>query len=153
MKIGELARHSGVTTKTIRYYEDIGVLAAPERSANDYRDYPEEAVGRLAFVRDAQATGLTLSEIASILDLRGQGETTCQHVVDLLDRHLDALDRHIRTLRDTRTKLAALTEQARRLDPSDCHDPNRCQTITVGASAGIRGGTVRSYRAPASHAH
>ncbi|HKZ25747.1 MAG TPA: heavy metal-responsive transcriptional regulator [Acidimicrobiia bacterium] len=95
MRIGELASRTGTTTKTIRYYEDIGLLLQPDRAANDYRDYPEEAVDRLHFVRDVQATGLTLTEIASILDLRSQGETTCHHVVDLLERHLVALDRHI----------------------------------------------------------
>jgi DNA-binding transcriptional MerR regulator len=80
VRIGELARHTGVPTKTIRYYEEIGVLPDPDRTANDYRDYSEEAVDRLTFVRDAQATGLTLAEIASILDLRSQGEANCSSV-------------------------------------------------------------------------
>lgn len=129
MRIGELAQRTGVPTKTIRYYEEIGVLPPPDRLPNGYRSYPEEAVDRLGFIRDAQATGLTLTEIAYILDLRSQGESTCHHVVDLLERHLTALDRHIKALRQTRRKLAELTEQARGLDPTDCRDPNRCQTI------------------------
>jgi DNA-binding transcriptional MerR regulator len=132
MRIGELTGRTGVPTKTIRYYEEIGVLPAPNRAPNGYRDYPEEAVGRLDFARDTQATGLSLTEIASILDLRGQGQATCHHVIDLLQRHLAALDRHIETLRQARGQLAALTEQARSLDPSECRDPNRCQTITPG---------------------
>ncbi|HEY4607276.1 MAG TPA: heavy metal-responsive transcriptional regulator [Acidimicrobiia bacterium] len=131
MRNGELASRTGTTTKTIRYYEDIGLLPEPDRAANDYRDYPEDAVDRLNFVRDAQATGLTLTEITSILDLRSQGETTCHHVIDLLERHLAALDRHITTLRQTRRKLADLTQRARNLDPADCSDPNRCQTIST----------------------
>ena len=60
MKIGELAERCGVTTKTIRYYESIGLLDAPSRTASGYRDYGAAAVERLRFVRDAQATGLTL---------------------------------------------------------------------------------------------
>jgi DNA-binding transcriptional MerR regulator len=153
MRIGELARRTGVPTKTIRYYEEIGVLPAPDRTANDYRDYPEEAVDRLVFVREAQATGLTLTEIASILDLRGQGEATCHHVIDLLERHLSALDRHIQSLRETRKKLIALTENAKTLDPSECRDPNRCQTITGGLNMTTRGGGRHLHTAPAGHSH
>ena len=132
MRIGELASRTGTTTKTIRYYEDIGLLPQPDRAANDYRDYPEEAVDRLHFVRDVQATGLTLTEIASILDLRSQGEATCHHVIDLLERHLTAIDRHLKTLRQTRRQLVTLTDRARSLDPAQCRDPNRCQTIAGG---------------------
>ena len=153
MRIGELSRRTGVPTKTIRYYEEIGVLPVPDRAANDYRDYPEEAVDRLGFVRDAQATGLTLTEISSILDLRSQGEATCHHVIDLLERHLTALDRHIQTLRRTRKKLAGLTEQARSLDPSECRDPNRCQTITGGLSLETGEGGRHLHAAPSGHSH
>lgn len=155
MQIGELARRTGVPTKTIRYYEEIGVLAEPERDHNDYRNYPEDAVDRLEFIREAQATGLTLTEIGSILDLRSQGEATCRHVVDLLERHLDALDRHITTLRRTRRKLALLTERARNLDPADCLDPNRCQTISGADVSEL--GSVNTGRhlhaAPSGHHH
>lgn len=153
MRIGELATRTGVPTKTIRYYEEIGVLPAPERSANDYRDYPEEAIDRLGFVRDAQATGLTLTEIASILELRGQGEATCNHVIDLLERHLSALDKHIQTLRETRKKLTVLTEQARSLDPSECRDPIRCQTITGEMNLKTRQGGHHLHSAPVGHDH
>ncbi len=129
MRIGELATSAGVPTKTIRYYEDIGVLPSAERSPNGYRIYGDEAVDRLRFIRDAQATGLTLNEIASVLELRGRGESTCKHVLHLLERHLDELEDRIAALEKTRRDLIAITERARSLDPSDCTDPNRCQTI------------------------
>ena len=77
MKIGELADRTGVTTKTVRYYESIGLLAEPERTASGYRDYDTDAVERLCFVRDAQATGLSLAEIASVLELKAAGSTSC----------------------------------------------------------------------------
>ncbi|MEX2419720.1 MAG: heavy metal-responsive transcriptional regulator [Acidimicrobiia bacterium] len=155
MRIGELARSTGVPTKTIRYYEDIGVMPVPDRAPNGYRDYPDEAADRLSFVRDAQATGLTLTEIASVLDLRGQGEVTCHHVIDLLERHLTALDRHIATLRQTHKKLAALTDRARSLDPADCFDPNRCQTIAGTDLAKVGAGKAgrHVHAAPARHHH
>ena len=106
------------------------MLPAPERSPNGYRLYGKDATERLRFIRDAQATGLTLTEIASILELREQGAPTCEHVAGLLEHHLQDLDRHIVTLQETRAQLATLTERAQRLDPADCTDPHRCQTIT-----------------------
>lgn len=155
MRIGELAQRTGTTAKTVRYYEEIGLLPEPDRDANDYRDYSKDAVDRLAFIRDAQATGLTLTEIASILDLRSQGESTCLHVIDLLERHMTALARHIETLRATEKKLASLTAHARSLDPAGCVDPNRCQTIShaQGSDLGITKPGRHLHEAPAGHRH
>ncbi len=153
MKIGELSRRTGATTKTIRYYEEIRLLPSPPREANGYRSYDEEAVDRLLFIRDAQATGLTLAEVASILELRGQGESTCSHVIELIERHLHDLDEHIKSLRRTRKKLAAMAERARGLDPSTCTDPNRCQTISHEAD-GTQAQTARHvHLRPAPHRH
>ena len=129
MRIGELAEQGAVSTKTIRYYESIGLLAEPERTSSGYRDYSADAVERLVFVRDAQSSGLTLAEIASVLELKGAGERSCAHTTSLLERHLVEIDAQIDRLTAARTSLAALTTRARALDPSDCTDPNRCQTI------------------------
>ena len=151
MKIGEVARRAGTTPKTIRFYEGIGLIPEPPREPNGYRDYGDEAVDRLSFIRDAQATGLSLTEIDSILDLRSRGETTCEHVGELLERHLAALDGHIRRLRRTRSKLAELTERAKRLDPAECVDPIRCQTI--GRNLADSDLAVQIHPAPAEHQH
>ncbi len=143
MRIGDLATLTGVSTKAIRYYEEVGVLPKPERSDNGYRVYAQSAVDRLIFVKDAQATGLSLNEIAAILGLREQGEATCNHVLHLLEHHLDQLDTKIAALQKTRTTLGTITERARALDPADCHDPNRCQTIEPVS------GTTREAQLPA----
>ena len=66
MLIGEVARRSGVSAKTLRYYEDIGLIDAPARSASGYRDYESDVLDRLGFIRSAQAIGLSLGEIRSI---------------------------------------------------------------------------------------
>ncbi len=129
MRIGELTGRTGVSTKTIRYYEGIGLLTPPERMPNGYRHYDPNAEDRLRFIRDAQATGLSLAEIGSILDLRAHGESTCGHVIELLEQHLKDLDLHMKRLRRARRNLTELTERARGLDPTDCTDSNRCQTI------------------------
>ena len=129
MRIGELAARGSVTTKTIRYYESIGLLAEPPRTGGGYRSYGEDAVERLRFVRDAQASGLTLAEISSVLELKAAGTRSCAHTVSLLERHLAEVDAQIERLRAARAELAVLAERARGLDPAACVDPNRCQVI------------------------
>lgn len=129
MRIGELATAAGVTTKTVRYYESIGLLAPPARTASGYRDYGDAAIERLRFIRDAQATGLTLAEIQSVLELKGAGTASCHHTRDLLERHLAEIDDQIARLVQARRELAGLAERAGDLDPATCTDPNRCQVI------------------------
>lgn len=129
MRIGALASQTGVATKTLRFYEESGVLPEPGRDANGYRNYDTEFVDRINFVKDAQSAGLTLKEIANILDLRDRGESTCHHTVKLLNSHLADLDRQIAELERTRAHLVTMTRRARKMDPAGCVDPNRCQTI------------------------
>lgn len=129
MKIGEVARETGLTTKTIRFYEGIGVLPEAQRLPNGYREYERSTIDRLEFVRDAQAAGLSLTEIQLILELRDEGETTCGHTIALLEHHLEDIDRQLIELGRTRSRLYKMITRARDLDPTDCTDPNRCQTI------------------------
>ena len=70
LRAGELARASGVSTDTLRHYERKGVLPAPRRSPNGYREYPAEALARVLLVRRALAVGFTLDELAQILRAR-----------------------------------------------------------------------------------
>jgi MerR family transcriptional regulator, copper efflux regulator len=130
VKIGELAELGSVSTKTVRYYESIGLLEAPARSDSGYRQYDEDAVDRLQFIRDAQATGLTLAEIASVLELKSSGQRSCAHTAALLERHLAELDEQIQRLQSARSALDELFRRSRSLDPTACTDPNRCQVIS-----------------------
>ena len=131
MKIGELANKTGLTTKTIRYYEDIGVLPEPGRQANGYRSYHPSVIDRVGFIKDAQASGLSLIEIQVILELRDEGESTCGHTVRLLESHLEDVQTQIIDLHRTRTLLEKMIVKAKALDPADCLNPNRCQTISA----------------------
>lgn len=130
MKIGELGDVCGVTAKTIRYYESIGLLEEPARTPSGYRDYDQQAVERLQFVRDAQATGLALAEIASVLELKSAGERSCAHTTTLIETHVKAIDAQIEQLTSARRELMTLAQRSRSLDPAACTDPNRCQVIT-----------------------
>ncbi len=131
MRIGEVARASGLSPTTIRYYEDIGLVPEPPRTANGYRDYQPSAVERLRFISDAQDSGLTLAEIASILELRAQGDPTCHHTIELMERHLAEVERRIESLTASRDLYAKLIARAKALDPAACTDPDRCQTIAA----------------------
>lgn len=134
MKIGELAGLAGVSTKTVRYYESIGLLAEPARTASGYRDYGHDVVERLRFVRDAQASGLALAEIASVLELKDTGAASCEHTAALVQRHLTDIDEQIDRLQEARRQLTAMASRADELDPASCTDPNRCQVI-IGLEA------------------
>lgn len=136
MKIGELAARVGTTTKTIRFYESIGLLDEPDRTPSGYRDYGSAAVERLSFVKQAQATGLTLDEIGSILQIKDRGGRSCEHTRTLLANHLDALDERIDELHRARIELRRMFDRAAALDPGDCDDPNRCQVISDTLAAG-----------------
>ncbi len=131
MRIGELAARADVTTKTIRYYESIGLLNPPDRTPSGYREYGEPAAERLRFIRDAQASGLTLAEIQSVLELKDAGARSCGHTASLLERHLADLDAQIERLQSARSELVELASRAAELDPQACTDPNRCQVIAA----------------------
>jgi DNA-binding transcriptional MerR regulator len=133
MRIGELARSAGATTKAIRYYESLGLLPEPDRTPSDYREYPPEAVERVRFIKDAQASGLTLTEIQSLVDLKSAGQATCEHTVALLHRHLADIDTQIARLEAARSSLAALAARAESLDHGACTDPHRCHVIAADA--------------------
>ncbi|WP_062389569.1 heavy metal-responsive transcriptional regulator [Demequina iriomotensis] len=135
MQIGELAARGGVTAKTVRYYESIGLLDAPERRTNGYRDYGETALERLRFIRDAQASGMTLAETGDILHMKDRGESTCEHSRAALERHLRDIDAQIASLLAAKAELTALARRADALDPADCNDPNRCQVLALDLPA------------------
>lgn len=80
MLIGELAEKAGTRPSTLRYYEERGLLPPAVRTASGYRSYDDGAVQRLQFIDRARAAGLTLAQIAKILDVRDAGGSPCAHV-------------------------------------------------------------------------
>ncbi|KPV54529.1 MerR family transcriptional regulator [Kouleothrix aurantiaca] len=119
MRIGELATELGINPKTIRYYEEIGLLPPAKRTDNGYRLYGDADRERLHFISKAKAVGLTLEEIGQILALRRTGAPPCEHVVGLLDHKLRAVEEQLRTLSDFRTELLTLREEARQTRHTD----------------------------------
>ncbi len=107
MYIGSFAKQAGTTAKTVRYYEDLGLLAGAARSDTGYRLYGAADLERLRFVLGAKALGLTLEEIKVIVGVWGAGERPCQRVSQLLDEKLADLDRRIAQLQTFRDELRA----------------------------------------------
>ncbi|MGI8823598.1 MAG: heavy metal-responsive transcriptional regulator [Acidimicrobiia bacterium] len=131
MQIGEVARKVGMATSAIRFYEESGLLAQPERTSSGYREYDPAVIDRLAFIRAGQAVGLTLAELKEVLGIRDRGDAPCSHVADLIDRRIGEIDQRIRDLRRLRKDLSALAETAASFDPAECLPESVCRILSA----------------------
>ena len=129
MLIGEMATRTGVSAKTLRFYEQAGLLHEPARTASGYRDYDPAAHDRVVFIRQAQRAGLTLRQINEILAIRDDGRPPCDHVLRLVDHQLAEIEHRLDELRRTRRDLRALRDRLAELDTSTCADDHICTAI------------------------
>jgi DNA-binding transcriptional MerR regulator len=129
MRIGELARRSGIASTALRYYEKAGLLPPARRTPSGYRTYDASALQRLIFIRAAQAVGLSLPEIREVIAIRDGGTAPCSHVVGLLERRRAEVRARIRELQRLDQELSQLAERGARLDPAECDPAGICQVI------------------------
>ncbi|HBO13886.1 MAG TPA: Cu(I)-responsive transcriptional regulator [Halieaceae bacterium] len=120
MKIAEAARQSGLSAKAIRYYESIGLVAAPARADNGYRDYPPEAVDELGFVQRARAVGFSVDECRQLLALYRDPARQSAHARGLVLEKLAALDERLAQLHSMRDSLADLAGRCRGDEGPEC---------------------------------
>jgi DNA-binding transcriptional MerR regulator len=120
MTVAALAQSVGVRPDTIRYYERIGLLHAPTRTAADHRRYDADAIDRLRFIHGMQRLGLRLADIRDLLALRETGTCPCEPAASLLRHRLEQLDAEIAKLIELRDELASFVEQ---LPGEDCPEP------------------------------
>ena len=121
LRIGELAARCGVSRDTIRFYEREGLLPRPQRTQARYRVYGDEDEGRLLFIRQAQALGLTLDDIRELVrheQLRTPGE--CRRVATLLRERIEAIDRKVAELKAFRRQLGESLERCEKADGEAC---------------------------------
>jgi DNA-binding transcriptional MerR regulator len=129
MRIGEFARRSGLAPTALRYYEKAGLLPRSHRTASGYRAYDADAPPRLAFVRAAQAVGLTVAEIRDVLGIRDAGTAPCAHVLALIERHRAEVQARIRELQQLERDLSQLAEHGAAVDPAECDPGSVCNVI------------------------
>lgn len=132
MLIRELSKRTGVSTKTIRYYESLGLLPRPPRASNNYRDYTTASLERLRFIAGARALGFGLKDVAEFLQARDDHQLPCQRVLDSLDTRISDLDRRIADLLALRETLVDIQAQAKNLPASDdCDAQCVCYLLTI----------------------
>lgn len=117
--IGDLAQASGAPAKTIRFYEEIGLVPPARRDVNGYRLYDAGDVDRLRFIRSARTLDFSLEALREVLALRDQGEAPCRHVMDVLEAKATEVEERIRQLQVLREDLQALRRQAATLPDDD----------------------------------
>lgn len=108
LTIGALAKQAGVGVETVRFYERRGLVRRPGRPSGGYRSYPAEAIGRIRFIRNAQALGFTLQEVKELLALRVTAGTSCAAVRSRASAKAADVDKRIADLQRIRTALHGL---------------------------------------------
>src|SRR5438067_12884551 len=124
MQIGELAKRAGVSVQTIRFYERRKLLSEPARTESGYRQYRQEELTRLKFIRQAKSLGFSLGEVREIIRSRGRGQCPCTDVIAMAERHLDEVSKQIETLERFKQELCRAVRAWKRAGK---------QTLSAGA--------------------
>ena len=120
MNIGQAAELSGVTAKTIRYYESIGLIAAAPRTDGGYRSYGDNDVAFLRFIQRARGLGFSVADVNNLLALYHDKERASADVKALAGRHVEAIDKKIAELQAIRSTLGHLMDKCHGDDRPDC---------------------------------
>lgn len=106
--IGSVAKESGVPIKTIRYYEELGLLKTSGRTEGGFRIFSSDVLARLNFIKRSQRLGLSLAEIKDFLDIHDQGELPCEQVKIKLSDRISEIEQQIRQLQILKLELKGL---------------------------------------------
>ncbi len=120
MNIGTVSALTGVSAKTMRYYESIGLTEEPVRAANRYRAYSARDIAVLRFVQRARSLGFSVRDVRDLLSLWNDQERASANVKALALRHIGAIELKIAELRSIRETLLDLTERCHGDDRPDC---------------------------------
>lgn len=121
LKIGEVAKLSGVGIETLRFYERSGLLGRPARTQSGYRLYDREVLERLDFIKRAQVLGFSLDEIKQIIAEKQAGASPCEAVRDIVRTRLQELDEHMSEMRRYRNELASTLAEWDKTGPVKGH--------------------------------
>jgi len=149
MRIGELARATGIEIETIRYYEREGLLTLPTRQTNGYRTYGQAQLERLAFIRHCRALDIPLAEVRRLLAFADQPDSDCQDINRLIDAQLARVRARLKSMRALEKQL---TELRRHCDAghkaSNCGILHELVAAAHGEACACHGeqGPARSHR-------
>jgi len=121
MRIGELARRTGVNVETIRWYEKAGLISPPIRTSGNYRNYDGAALARLSFIKRGRDLGFPLDQISELLALADNRSADCSNVDAIARQHLRAIDSKIADLGALRRELSAMIASCSGGDIADCN--------------------------------
>jgi Cu(I)-responsive transcriptional regulator len=124
--IGELAKATNTKVETVRYYERIGLLSEPARTAGNYRAYASEHMERLSFIRRARSLGFSLDQVRQLLALADDEARSCEGVDAIAREHLDEVDAKMADLAALRRELANLIHQCRSGTIAECRIIEAC---------------------------
>lgn len=139
MQIQEFAQLIGLSTKTIRYYESIGILAAPQRAPNGYREYNEEHLERARFVAGARSLELSLDEIREILAMQDRREAPCRTLLNLIEQKANHIEERIRLLKQMEVELRELHQLGLTFPTNDI-DGKNCICHLVSEHSNVSAG-------------
>ena len=120
MTIGELSSRTGVNIETIRYYERIGLVPSPPRSAGRHRLYDDGLRQRVSFIRRARELGFSLDQVRALLALSGKHGLACNEVKTITDEHITDVHQKIRDLRKLERVLSNLSARCRPNSVPEC---------------------------------
>jgi MerR family transcriptional regulator, copper efflux regulator len=120
MNIGQAAEKAGVSAKSIRYYESVGLIARASRRDNNYRDYGDQEIAELRFIHRARSLGFSVKEVGDLLALWRDRQRASHQVRDVAQRHIEEIEHKIAALQSMRATLNTLVAKCHNDDRPDC---------------------------------
>ncbi|MFQ5660889.1 MAG: MerR family transcriptional regulator [Gammaproteobacteria bacterium] len=121
LSIGQVAKQTGVSVETIRFYEHKGLIEEPRRKESGYRQYMEDDLKKFIFIQQAKTLGFSLNEIKELLSLRSDPKTTSREIKRIAELKLENIEEKLKMLRKMKRTLESLIEQCPGKGPlNDC---------------------------------
>ncbi len=113
LSIGQVSKQANVKIETIRYYERLELLNEPQRSMSGYRQYSDDVIKRLYFIKNAKELGFSLKEISELLSLKVNSKSTCANVKKRADKKVEEINDKIKTLQKMKKNLLKLSKNCK----------------------------------------
>jgi MerR family copper efflux transcriptional regulator len=147
MTVSDVAKRTGISPDTVRYYEELGLLPPSPRSHSNYRLFGEETLERIRFIKSAQSLGLRLSDIGELLKIQDDGGCPCGHTKTLLDQRLEQVNREIQVLLALREDLERLRSSECMTNPGACWPCDPCLPLASTGHVALSSASVQPARA------